>query len=271
MLKVIIDQFNEIFDKRDLIKAKSDLIKAKSDSIYCGYMLEVYEIFKDPERPHQMLRFEEILKNYLSGGVEEKKLKSDPNVSLGEFLDIRFKVGFFDFWRLLSELCCKIVSSDEYENSFRWVLFNIDFNIPFFKQSFLKLNSLFVYISREINDSVVIINTLINDVFSFNKEVNAVKTGVNIISELQKGAKCSSAAAMEFVCHKLLEEMLFFDQSCNNILRKKVTGSLLSDPVSDLHNFHLYVTALKDFINANFNFCRFNKRYKIANDSAENL
>lgn len=112
---------------------------------------------------------------------------------------------------------------------------------------------------------MVILNTLINDIFSYNKEVNG--SGGNIIWQLQKHAKCSSAAAMAFLCDRLLDEKKFFDQNCERIYKERLfSGRYRYDRKVDE-----YIIALKGFLSANFKFCMFNDRYKIANDQAENL
>lgn len=116
-LKSTIQTFLQLFDE-------GDIEKAKRLSIFSAYVLEVLFLFESSMTPNQKHRFRQTLGSYVWAAFDELEiLKSKEADSLDQFLENRLKVGFFDFWRLLSEACCGIdTSKDEYRSLFRWVL-----------------------------------------------------------------------------------------------------------------------------------------------------
>ena len=104
---------------------------------------------------------------------------------------------------------------------------------------------------------MVILLTLTNDFYSFNKEVVDGALG-NSVYMLQVETKCSSAIALDFICEIMRKEMLIFEDGCAEILAKFSENSVEKR----------YVEAMVDIVNSNLYLYNSENRYKVWNNKA---
>ena len=204
----------------------------------------------------QKRRFRQHVEDLLYATAEDIDfLKSNEIGCLERFIECRLKTGFFEFYVFLAEVCCGLdIYNHKEKVLFKWVLFLLK-TICSLTQRWLKS---FPLLFRKTIRSLVILLTLTNDFYSFNKEV-ADGTLANTVYMIQKETKCSSALALDFICEILKKQELIFDDSYNQILAKFPENSVEKR----------YAEAMLDLVNANLYLYHSEDRYKVPNDKAK--
>lgn len=203
-----------------------ELVRANKD---CSFIImEAFLKLQPYLSKLQTKRFKEYLHDYLNSISNEKELTK--NSDLSKFLENRISSAMNPLLRFIAEICN-----------------NIDLEIYF-------NDSLFCENNRSIDFMVC----YLNDLYSYNKELND-NFNQNLVCQIQKNFNCSSERAINLAKKIIVKEKENFD----------LTSSKLKKKYSSNSEIEKYISSMKSWVLGTLISLKYCPRYKKYNDQAK--